>query len=399
MADVFFAWELGTGRGHLTRMRPLMNYLLARCHRLTFAARELANVHKVLGDLDLTVQQAPLCHRNLNPEERRTVSFGQVLRNVGYHDADGLATMIVAWMNLLTVRRPALVVADHSPTALLAARTLGCRTAVLANGFMHPPPGRPFGPFRPDLSVADRRSLIDQDERLTKNVNRALRAVGGPPITELADIYSTVDDVYLCTVPEFDHFGARENAAYYGPVEYSAATARPEWPGVDEPKIYSYLYFHSGLVELLTAFAQAELNMLLYCNDIPPDLMTPFKGSSLRFADGPLDLTAVTEQAALGIVNANFSTTFELLTGGLPLVLVPIQAEQQLLSERLSETGAVATASIMQPQSVIALAHAMLADGRYREAAEALAARNGGTHWASAHQSMYERIAAQLGES
>ena len=393
MAAVFFAWELGEGLGHLTRMKPLMNYLAARGHSLTLAARDLANVHGVLGDLKPTVLQAPVCRKKLSEAEWRTASFGEMLRNVGYHDAVGLTTMIAAWTNLLTIRRPALVVADHSPTALLAARTLGCRTAVLASGFVHPPASRPIGVFKPDLDDLERGLLMASDDRLKDNVNQAL---GGRAIDEVADIYAAIDDVYLYTVPEFDHFGAREHAEYCGPVEGTAGTTRPQWPRANAPKVYAYLKFHSRLQELLDSFAQARMNLLMYCNDVPSDLIERYRSTSLRFSDRPLNLTAVAKQADLGIVNANHGTTFQLLKRVLPLVLVPLQVEQRLLCARLHETGAVATASMNQPQSVIAVANAMITDDRYRQAAAAFSDRISRTDWAAQQRIIYERIAADL---
>lgn len=55
-------------------------------------------------------------------------------------------------MNVTSVEA-ALVIADHAPAALLAARTLGLPAATLDSGFSVPPPETPFPSLRPWLAV------------------------------------------------------------------------------------------------------------------------------------------------------------------------------------------------------------------------------------------------------
>ncbi|MGR8922024.1 MAG: hypothetical protein ACU85V_20600, partial [Gammaproteobacteria bacterium] len=378
MARAFFAWELGQGLGHLARLRPMMERLLARGHDVTLAARELANVHRVLGELPVTVLQAPLCRRELGRQELATQSFGQVLRNCGYHDADTLATLIAAWKHLMALVGAELVIVDHSPTAMLAAAALELPVIAFSSGFTHPPTGSPLGVFEPVPDASTRAGLLATDEALKANVNRALERVGGAPLDTLADLYGRADDVFLFTVPAFDHFGRRAGANYCGVVESFGDVVAPRWPGDGAPKLFAYLKPHPGLPQFLDLLARLRVNVLVYHNNLPAQLVERFDGDTMRFTREPVDLRAVAEQATLAVVNANLTTSFRLLTNGLPLLLVPLHAEQLLLVRRLAGTGAVGAARLDHGQALERQLRAMLGGSSYAEAARAFAASGAG---------------------
>ena len=66
------------------------------------------------------------------------VTYADLLLNIGFGDGEAFTVHLHAWRNLFELVQPDLLVCDHSPTALLAARTLtsayGTLTPALSQG-------------------------------------------------------------------------------------------------------------------------------------------------------------------------------------------------------------------------------------------------------------------------
>ena len=137
MSRILVAWELGGGAGHLTNLRIISRALRARGHEIVFALRELSRVKGYFDLSDTTVVQAPIWLRRsrLPP----SLSYAEILNRVGYLDADDLTALLAGWQELLRLVKPDLMIAEHSPTALLAARLEGVRRVALGTGFETPP--------------------------------------------------------------------------------------------------------------------------------------------------------------------------------------------------------------------------------------------------------------------
>jgi hypothetical protein len=78
MATILLIWELGGGLGHLMNLRPLMEELPRRGHRVIAALRDLSSVHIILGGAKVEYLQAPRPRPTARPKEP-TCTFAQVL--------------------------------------------------------------------------------------------------------------------------------------------------------------------------------------------------------------------------------------------------------------------------------------------------------------------------------
>jgi hypothetical protein len=156
MAKVLLAWELGGNYGHLVALRALARELKRQGHTCTFAARDLGSAPGFLDPALGPLVQAPVrLTAGLN-RVRRQLSYASLLHNIGFNEPVELAGRIHAWRTLYRALGTEFVFADHSPVALIAARTLGIPAACIGNGFTVPPVQSPFPSF-----VA--RSLRDAD--------------------------------------------------------------------------------------------------------------------------------------------------------------------------------------------------------------------------------------------
>lgn len=231
MATVLFAWELGGGLGHLLQILPLAEGMSRRGHQVYVALRHLnaAAAAEVFGRCGVRFLQAPYSPP-APPRVRPTHGFAQLLANVGFGDDRELLALASAWRNLFRLVRPDLVVFDHSPSALLASRAGPSRRVLLGTGFFCPPDGRPFAPLRAGTRDDQGEAVLAAEDHVLANVNRLLSHWKLAPLDRLARLYADVDDTFLTTFPELDHYGTRAGLRYRGPVNGSGG--KPiAWPG------------------------------------------------------------------------------------------------------------------------------------------------------------------------
>ena len=186
MAHAVMCWELGGDLGHVARMRPLAEALRQRGHRVTFIVREPLAAGRLLDPAHYSWLQAPVHMDAVASAFVPTRNFSQILHNVGFHSEAALLGRMRAWRAMFEALKPDLLVFDHSPTALLAARGLTLKRIVLGTGFGVPPAVEPLPPFdtanaTPELAAAE--------QRITARINAALCSLGVERLARLADLY------------------------------------------------------------------------------------------------------------------------------------------------------------------------------------------------------------------
>ena len=135
---VLYAWEIGEDLGHVTQFLPLAFELRRRGHDVVTALRELPRAEEIIGRHGITMLQAPIWQGELLDPPQLPISYAEILFFYGYLDASRLVAMIKAWVALISLVGPDIIIADHAPTALIAARVLGIPRATMGAGFFHP---------------------------------------------------------------------------------------------------------------------------------------------------------------------------------------------------------------------------------------------------------------------
>ncbi|MCY2950959.1 MAG: hypothetical protein NTU53_03165 [Planctomycetota bacterium] len=340
MGTVLFAWQLGGGLGHLLRMLPLAEGLVKEGHRVFMAFRDLGRAGEIYGQAGVRFLQAPFRSRGrlFFP---RTMGFAHLLANVGFWDRRELFGLASAWRNLYRLIRPDLIVFDHSPVALLAARGMAARRALIGTGFFCPPDVCPLPVIssRVDAEV-ETAKLIADEEQMVGGVNWVLEHWQEGAIERLGQLYGEVDERFLTTFPELDHYGERKDARYWGPVMGCGGKV-PEWPGGRGTKrIYAYLKAFTGLEELLECLNDRGDATLVLSDGIGRRIQERYASDTLRFANERLDMARVGQECDVAILNANHATAAGLLLAGRPMLNIPLQVEQQLLGQAVSRIGA-----------------------------------------------------------
>ena len=397
MARILLAWELGAGLGHLTRMAPIAHALEAKGHAITLAVRDLSNIYTVFSGPSYTTFQAPLRLGRSAKPINHTLSYSQLLSNVGYDDPEILTGLISAWSSILDAVNPDLMIVDHSPTALLAAHGRSMKIASISSGFEQPPIGQPFAPFLENLNPEQLNLITTSDRRILENINCALTQLKISPLTELHEIYTNIDEVCFLTLAEFDHFGVRKDVDYLG-IQHFQNGQIPQWPINKKPKIYAYLKPFPKLDEFLSLLKDSGLNVLIYNNNLPQSLITAHSCDVIKFTDKPIDLKLVADQATLAIVNANHTTTGWLALNGLPCLMIPLHTEQSLFATRMIKTGTGIAVNKMDAHHIMAGLKHMLADDSYRACAKQLKLKYRDVDFTASHPRMIHRFEKLLAE-
>ncbi|MBL6749904.1 MAG: hypothetical protein ISP90_05245 [Nevskia sp.] len=372
MSRVLLAWELGGGLGHVAELRALAGALRATGHSCVFAVKQLEAAGAMLEPELGPVVQAPVrLGPGLTPVAVQ-FSYASLLHNIGFDDPAGLAARLSAWREMMRVYRVERVVADHSPIAQIAARSLGLPCLSIGTGFYQPPLQRPLPSFQPWLTVDD-TTLADNDAKVLLELNAALRLLRLAPYGDLREIFGGVERVLL-TYPELDHYDGRSGEAYAGMPDLSAG-AEPAWPPGDGPRIFAYLRPHQQLETMLRALASSRARVLLRSAEIDRGRLAAFLRPGMAIATRNVHMRQAAEQCDAYLQYAAHGTVAEMLLAGKPGVLWPDQVERTLVARRAQQIGAAVAAPIQGPFDVAAALEQALSDPALRNAAQAFSDR------------------------
>jgi hypothetical protein len=364
-------------------MLPIIERLHARGHQVVFAMPNLALAELVESRGGKCVACPAFDGRTAN-EIYPTENYAQVLHNCGFGDQEVLGALVRGWLALFDEVRPDFVLCDHSPRALLAMRATtapatrarelperhrgrllqsACwpatiRCATMGIGFCCPPASAFESLLLEDRPVSDDRG---DEARILANANSVLAAHDGKPLSRMAELFEDVDECFLMTYPELDHFPRRSAPKYHGCVGVRLGDG-VEWPESSYPKVFIYTRQFPALGELLRYIGRSELSALVYSEDAMARVSELPGRGRIRYLDRPFDLEHVAATCDLAITNGNHGTTAAMLLAGKPVLVVPTVAEQYMLGQRVEALGAGVLARPDDADAIVGGLHRLLRD-------------------------------------
>jgi hypothetical protein len=392
MAKIEFAWELGAGTGHVTTLLPIAAAMKARGHDARFFLRDLSAGADLEGARDIPREGAPVWSGP--PTIQNPLNLGEILLNFGYHDPPQHKALIDAWRERL--KGSHAVVANVAPAAHLAALTLGIPSFEISQGFHVPPPAMPSPPLR-HWESAPRARLEAADRRVLHAINSVLSGHGVPPLATIGELFAGRS--MLLTYPELDIYPERGPSDYYGITDSVEGKAAPDWPAGSGARLFAYLYsYFKGLDPLLAAIAALKSPTLVFCRGIDPKLREKYEGGSIHFSADAMSVSKVLPQADAVVCHGSHQMTAQALLAGKPVLLLPTQLEQFLITRRLVRFGAGLGIAPEVPDADYASALKALGEtAGYAAKAREFAARYAGHARSAALATMAARIEAALG--
>ena len=316
MSRILFAWELGANLGHLARDLPVAEALQKQGHDVLFAAKDLRVAEQVLSPGGFRFVQAPVT-AGTPQDGYAPANYSEMLIGAGYGDVLGTLARVKAWAALFDLHRTEVVVINHAPTALLAARAVGLPVVLTCIGFELPPAVSPLPSIRPWESIPIAR-LQQADSVVLHTFNSILQRFDQSPIGRVADLFADLPTV-LTTFPELDHYGARSDVLYVGPVSTLSNTVECPWPTGATRRIFAYLRPSvPGFEGMLAALRDTAATVLCVSPGISADDIKRLSSPRLKILPHMADA----------------------LLAGVPLLMVPQVIEQALAARRIEDLGA-----------------------------------------------------------
>ena len=338
MKRVLFSWELGSGLGHMALLKPIAEELVKRGHCVHVSLKNFAGAHSMLNSLASCLLPSPVRQANIAGRIRSPATYAQLMHNVGFGDLQELNILVQAWRNLMALVRPDILVANYSPIAVLAARSLSMPYIILGTGFDCPPAIDSFPDWRPNQKNSP-AMLQAFEQRVLSNTNQLLKKNGAKQLQKFSQLFSDAAETILVTYPELDVFKPRDKGKYYG-IWPDSAGFNPEWPAGTGPKIFAYLRPIQGVQRLLKVLVERNHPTIIRMPSPDDSLRGAFNASNLKWETRFIDIDQTAHECDFAICHGSHMMTASILLSGKPQLLLPPYLEQLLNAENVIRLGA-----------------------------------------------------------
>lgn len=306
--------------------------LIALDHRPVVALQRVDNAAELLPP-GVPVIQAPVWPRllrNVAPADGATVAtMGDILVQLGLDRAETLAGLVNAWLSILDLVQPDLIVADFAPALLMAARGRAPRLLV-ATGFERAP--LHLGHF-PTLTGAP----ATHDERATLDrVNRGLTEARQPPLADLPAMFEAERTV-IATFGETDIYAPWRQERLTAPQLMMPLPPVADGGG-DEVFVYAPETVALGS-QLWHALAASGLRVRVHIPGAGPALIETITSLGMIFEPKPLAWTSIVERSRLVVSHGGLGFASTALVCGLPQVIAHSDLEKRGNGEGVRRAG------------------------------------------------------------
>ncbi len=377
--------ELGNNWGHLLRVLPVIDSLLAEGHEVLFAVPDIAKARLAVQRSDIALVKCPGALVAAQVGVFEYEFYAQILERCVFGDDQLLARSIAQWDDLLSTWRPDVMLTDFAPGALFAARLHQLPVVQIPVGWEAPPLKAALPIIRPWKKV-DPAVISRYEDRLRMRLNLWCDSRGVNRLEELSDLYA-IGTQLLTTFPEIDCFGPRHGEVrYVGPIITVDSGIALDWASDARSsgtpfRVLVYLKPSPALVPVLIylrTVMRAEVIAIL--QELPPMVVGHLRSVGIRVVDSAVQLNRLLADAHLVVSNAGHGVAAAALLAGVPLLTIPLTVDQFLLASKLESIGAAAVmpdsdANLRLRDGTVAQ---LLCEGAHREAARAFAQRYAG---------------------
>lgn len=348
MKRILIAWERGKAYGHLARDIPIAERLRAAGYEVIFAVTDLRVAGELLCPAGFSFVSAPYL-QSTAPAGYNPASYAEMMLKHGYSDSKVLRGVISAWTQIIRWLQPVGMIADHAPSALLAARAFSIPTMTLGTGWEVPPTTSPF-PWLQFDSHPDPARLQLEEALICRTINEALDYLKIPTIETLSDIFAPSTH-FLTTFEELDQSRlncseicfSRSGTSYVGYIGTDFAFPAVSWKRSRQsaPNIFAYLrpeFDNALLLEALYVMARKGANVVCAMPGATDDDVAAAR-PLLDLRPYGLRLGAMLAEAQLFVGYGGAGAVSRALLAGVPVFLGPAILERQVTAELARRLG------------------------------------------------------------
>ena len=332
---VLIAWEMGAGLGHLVPLARIAGALVQRGMVMASAylcsTENAAVLAPLMSGPIRTAPSFPLVAR-VAPDQshRQTASFGEFLGDVGYAHPEFLAQQIGLWRRIFEEDRPDLVLADMSPTALLAARSLGIGTVATGTPYCLPPADMDIFPV---LAHGEVPRLYRESDLLAK-LNQVLHGFGAEPQTAFPQVFEA-DLTAVASFRVLDYYDGQRAVPILPPLQTSV-------PPSDKPGNEVIAYFSTpGPVDApeWEALARLDMPLVIIAPELDAAVRAKLNRPNITLQHGLLPPTELAARARVLVSNGNHGTLCLAVRAALPQVCLPLHGDHAANCANLGTRG------------------------------------------------------------
>ena len=201
MKRVFIAWEIGGGRGHVVHLAAVAAALKRRGYCSTAVLAHIDHAAEIAPYCDEVRQGPRLPYRAPAHYDLPSSFYGDWLGMHHFDDPDAIRNAINRWRDEMSLVKPDILVAEQSPCAILAARSLAIPVVQVGVPAIAPPAAMAVYP----PLLIDRATHMYSEESLCAAVNQAIADVGLPAMPALPAVYRS-DYQIVATVNILDRY-------------------------------------------------------------------------------------------------------------------------------------------------------------------------------------------------
>lgn len=337
--------EAGAGRGHATTLATVARALQPEFRSRAIIAR--------LDHADILARSCYRVSRGTHLARLPQAPASGVLSWVGWLQTRSFADPAVMkrdfdwWLAAMRAIRPVLVVGDYAPTALMAARTLGIRTAVTGVAFSLPPATLPRFPalLTVDQLAAHGTVLSDapppDEDAVRDSINAALGPAGLPPLARLPEVY-TADLSLPRGVSLWDPYAESRDRPLLMPVD-----PLPPLQGKRGDEVF--VYFSTGELrdpETVEALRRLPFDACVVAQRLTPELVADLcTNPRLKISPVPLSKEEIVRRSRVILCAGQGGTLSLAVLSGIPVLALPVQHEQ--LSNSLRAAGHLGSVRVL----------------------------------------------------
>ncbi|WP_050931212.1 glycosyltransferase [Aestuariivita boseongensis] len=333
---VLLCCETGHGSGHVTTLATVAR-ALGPGYPCQAIIPEMDRAD-VLSPVCARVDRGAVLARLPGRPAAGAFNWAVWLDNRGYGEPEVLKAQFDWWALALQTIKPALVVADYAPTALLAARALGIPTVAVGAAFGSPPATLPCFP---ELLSRDQAALLapvsgepaPSEDAICACVNATLGPLGVPPLARLPEVYAA--DLSLPHgVSIWDPYDGARNLPLVLPFD-----SMPPLSGGSGEEIFIYF---SGLEltepAIQDALCRLPFKACLVAPGLTPDMARRLQENPcLSIAPAPLPREEIVRRSRMVLCAGQAGTLALAVLAGLPVVALPMHHEQLSNALRAAE--------------------------------------------------------------